>query len=95
MKDEINELLICNCSSIEHQLVFSTIADDPDRWVYVHVHLCGCPFFQRLWAGLKYIFGYKCKYGNFEEVILDESHADQLQKIVDYLKGKKTGKNGR
>ena len=82
----MNELLVCACSSIEHQLVFSTIDGEKDHFVYVQIHLCRRPLLQRLWAGLKYIFGHKCVYGDFEEVVLDKRHADQLQKIVDYLK---------
>lgn len=86
MDKELNELLICNCSSCEHQLIFSTVPEDCDKWVYVHVHLVKRSFWERLWAGIKYICGHKCVYGNFEEVILDKSHVESLQKVIDYLK---------
>jgi len=36
-------------------------------------------------AGLKYIFGYKCKYGQWEEFILKPEHASQLRKLSELL----------
>ena len=78
-------LLLCECSSCEHQLVVSW--DDKDDEVYVHVHLADYKsFWKRLWYGLKYAFGYKSRYGAFDEIILRKDDADTLQKVVDHLK---------
>lgn len=87
MTQELQELLICNCYNAEHQLIFRTVKDDPDRWVYVDFHLCPLPFFKRLWHGIKYIFGYRCKYGDFDEVVLTKEHVESLEKVVEFLKG--------
>lgn len=35
----VNELFICKCHNIEHQLVFSYFPEDEDKEVYVSVHL--------------------------------------------------------
>jgi hypothetical protein len=35
---------------------------------------------------VKYIFGYKSKYGAWDEFIFNPSDADKLQELVDYLK---------
>lgn len=71
------KLLVCNCSSKEHQLVFSKF-DDEDQ-VYITVHLSKVSF----WKRLRYLFGRKCKYGAFEEVI---TSVDKLQDIVNGLR---------
>jgi len=76
------ELLICSCSSKEHQII---IDNDEDE-VYVSVHLVHRSFFKRLIYGIKYIFGYKCRYGNFEEFILDKSHIKQLERVIFNIK---------
>lgn len=76
-----DELLICACSSDEHQII---IHKDDDI-VYCSVHLVNLPFFTRLWNAIKYIFGYKCKYGNFEEFILSKKHVDSLKNVVKFL----------
>ena len=77
-------LLLCECSSCEHQLVVSW--DDKEDEVYVHVHLADCKgFWRRLWHGLQYAFGYKSRYGAFDEVILRKEDAPALQRVVDHL----------
>ena len=81
------EIIICACHSTDHQMVF-LYDDDPD-WedVYVHIHLSQSRnFFERLWHGLKYIFGYKSKYGDFDEMILKPQDYIKLQNVVDKLK---------
>ena len=85
MKNDNEILLVCDCSSCEHQLIVSWNNDDNE--VYVHVHLANYSgFWKRLWHGLKYAFGYKSRYGAFDEVILRKEDADNLQKVVDHLK---------
>lgn len=78
-----DELLICACSSDEHQIIFHK--DEDEKMVYCTIHLVTLPFWQRLIHGIKYIFGYKCKYGNFEEFILDSRHTDKLKELVKFL----------
>lgn len=78
-----DELLICACSSDEHQIILHK--DEEEKMVYCTIHLVTLPFWQRLIHGIKYIFGYKCKYGNFEEFILDNKHTDKLKELVKFL----------
>ena len=86
MDNEI--LLLCECSSCEHQLIFSW--DKHENEVYTHVHLVPHDgFWKRLWAGLKYAFGHRSIYGDFDEIILRKKDADSLQKVVDHLKAKR------
>ena len=81
-----NEIIICDCSSAEHQLVLH-YDDDKDlgRQVFVEMHLVPLVWYKRLWLGIKYIFGYKCKYGNFEEMILSPKHARQIYGLYKFL----------
>ena len=83
MKDEI---IICDCSSVEHQMALR-FDDDKDlgRQVFVEIHLAALAWYKRLWLGIKYIFGYKCCYGNFEEVILSPKHARQIYGLYRFL----------
>ena len=87
MKNDNEILLLCDCSSAEHQLIVRW--DNDDNEVCVSVHLANyMGFWKRLWHGLKYAFGYKSRYGAFDEVILRKEDADNLQKVVDHLKPK-------
>ena len=42
--------------------------------------------FKRIWTAIKYVFGIRCIYGDFDEVIINPNDADRLQKVVDFLK---------
>ena len=83
MKDE---LIICDCSSAEHQMVLR-FDDDKElgRMVYVEIHLVNKRWYERLWMGIKYILGYKCCYGNFGEMILSPKHARQIYNMYRFL----------
>lgn len=70
------EILICDCNSSEHQLI--AYKDFKEETVYLSMFLANRTFLKRIIPALKYIFGYKCKFGHFEEIILTERHKDQL-----------------
>lgn len=86
-----DKIIICDCSSAEHQMVLR-FDDDKDlgRMVYVEIHLVPLVWYKRLWMGIKYIFGYKCCYGNFEEMILSPKHARQIYGLYRFLRPKLT-----
>lgn len=79
-------LFICECSSREHQIVVER--DVEDNLIYCHIHLSVRPFWKRLKYGLKYIFGYHCRYGHWDEFIWKPEHADKLQELSKLLKQK-------
>lgn len=79
------ELFLCECNSPEHQFIVS-YWDEDEGEVYIAIHLNKKPFWKRLKYAIKYIFGYQCKYGAFDEIILNLDDAERLQKVVDYLK---------
>lgn len=81
------ETLICQCNSIEHQISFSWIEDkELEGEVYMEIHLAKLSFWDRIKHGIKYIFGYRCRYGDFDEVILKKEDVWKLEKVVEYLK---------
>ena len=85
MKNDNEFLFLCECSSCEHQFIVRW--DNDDKEVYISIHLANyLGFWKRLLEGIKYIFGHKCRYGQFDEIILRKEDADNLQKIVDHLK---------
>ena len=84
MKEKKN-LVLMSCCSLEHQMVISLNRG----LVVVQIHLVNYRnVFQRIWVGLRYICGYKTKYGHWDEMILDISHVQQLETTLEYLKGK-------
>lgn len=90
MKTEYFE---CVCFSDEHMLKF--ILDDGkidnkkdyEPELYCGIFLEETSFFSRLYKAIKYVFGYKCKYGHFGNWVLNKNDADKLKELLlDYKK---------
>lgn len=72
----------CRCDSIEHTLRFVVDNDPDDPCIYVEVNLNDWRgFWKRLWVGIKYIFGYKCKYGHWDITELKNEDIIKLKDI--------------
>lgn len=85
MKTEFYE---CQCYSDEHILRF--FLDKKDGWLCVSTFLSQPnSFFQRIWLAIKYVFGYKCKYGHFDCFIFRDEDADRLINLLQQLKDAK------
>ena len=84
---EQNELIICKCHNSEHQIIFKYWDDDLHDYVYMDVLINPeYKLWRRIKEAIKYIFGYRSKYGMFDEFILDKKDIPKLEKIVEYLK---------
>lgn len=82
------EFFECDCISDEHTLKFKLDAHDPtDVELYTSVFLNQYRgFFSRLWVAIKYVFGYKCKYGHWDCTILRLEDADRLIALLQKYK---------
>jgi hypothetical protein len=78
-------IMVCDCSSREHQIV---IEHEPDcNMVFCHIHLAKRSFWRRIIPAIKYMFGYNCRYGHFEEFVFGVEHIDKLQNILEKISG--------
>lgn len=87
---ESKDIFICDCHSTEHQMVVSYSEDESPNGVkyptvYIHTHLNKRPFLERMKYGIKYIFGYQCRYGAFDEFIVNPKDTSKLEEIITYL----------
>lgn len=84
---EVKELFICTCSDVEHQIIMSYFNDDSYPYVYCSIHLAPeWNILKRIRNAVRYIFGHRCAYGDFEEFIFKPEDADRLQSVVDFLR---------
>lgn len=81
------ELLICDCESVEHQIVIRSFKDDYEEQpeVFLEIHLAKLPLLKRLVYAIKYVFGYQSKYGAFSEFILNKNHIEPLNNVINHL----------
>ena len=73
----------CGCHSNEDILKFDLCKGEDYKEIYLSIFLDNGPWWTRLWLGLKYIFGYKCKYGHFNCWTMNEEDAQRLKKMVE------------
>lgn len=84
---ECRETLICQCNSEEHQFSFVWFEDEHGKGeVFMEIHLTPHTLWGRLKNAIKYIFGHRSIYGDFDEVILKKEDVYKLEKIVEFLK---------
>lgn len=89
------DLIICECGSSEHQMIFLYGEDEFDGITYpicyAHVHLNKLPFWRRVKYAISYIMGQQSRYGAFDEFIFNPDDVGKLQKLVDYLNKQNKG----
>ena len=79
----------CECSSPEHTLrfVFDTVSlwDEAEKpQIYTEIYLDQYRnVFKRIWIAIKYIFGYKCRYGHWDCWCLNEKDAYRLKELCE------------
>jgi methionyl-tRNA synthetase len=74
-------LVECSCGSDEHDLKFTIDAECEEIFLSTFLHHYR-PWYQRVWVAVKYVFGYKCKYGHFDCTTMRKEQVDQLQKCL-------------
>ena len=84
--------VICECHSPDHVLQFSHaegMDEDQICWTQVQLHQYRS-IWQRLVVAVKYVFGYKCRYGHFDEFIWNHEHAEKLEELAKLLRKNET-----
>lgn len=82
-----NTLVDCVCKSPDHiyLIKFDNDADITERECYIEPHLSTGNFWERLVQGIKYIFGFKCRYGDFDEIVIDKNTYKPFKQIVKFF----------
>lgn len=76
------EYFECQCYSDEHTVKFSL--DEEDGTIYASIFLNDwMPWYKRLWVGIKYIFGYKSKYGHWDNFEMRPEDYDRFTILID------------
>jgi len=79
----------CECGADEHTLRFVLDKEDPRIYTSIFLHQYR-PGWKRVWTGIKYILGYKSKYGHWSVWELRDEDVKRLRDMCEkYLEGKK------
>ena len=84
------KILNCECLTAEHQILIRFTEDEIGKTVYLEPHLVTHNnFFKRVIVGFSYMFGYKCKYGNWDELVVSKVNYNPLKDIVEFIEHEK------
>lgn len=74
------EYFDCLCDSPEHTVRFAL---DDDKELYIEVQLGSFrSFYKRVWAAIKYICGWQCRYGHWDVFILNPKDKKRLIDVI-------------
>lgn len=83
MSSDNNIYFECECHSDEHMLKFKFFPDDEDPMLYASVYLRHWqPWYKRVWVAIKYVFGYKSKYGDFDCFSMNKEDANKFYNLA-------------
>jgi len=80
------EYFECACFSDEHTLKFTYDPEVNELYTSVYLHQYG-NLFRRLWVALKYVLGYRSKYGHWDCFLLRPEDAGRLRALLDRVVG--------
>lgn len=89
-----SEYFECRCFSDEHTLRFALDEDHGDIFAGVFLHNWE-PFYKRVWIAIKYIFGYKCRYGHWDTFMMKSEDYNRLRALLDASEKALTSKRER
>lgn len=82
IKNMNDEYLICQCSSPEHTIHF--IFDKDENEIYTEIFLNQSrSFLKRIWIAIKYIFGYKSKYGHWDTFLMRNEDILKIKRLLE------------
>ena len=70
----------CSCYSPEHCILVTF--NQEEKEVYFNYFLETQKWYKRILIGIKYIFGFRSKFGHFGEIIIDEKNIKVFEKII-------------
>lgn len=71
----------CKCESAEHTIRF--VEDKNENEISVEIQLSQyMNVFQRIWNSIKYICGYKCKYGHWDVTLIKNEDRERIIKLL-------------
>ena len=81
-----SEVFLCHCGHWEHQLIVTQMEEESADYnvvVSIGCSLCdNLSLLRRLKLAIKYVFGYRSKYGMFSEILLKRADTYRLINIL-------------
>jgi len=79
------EYFECSCYSDEHTLRFILDLEENELYTTIYLNQYNS-FFKRVWIAIKYILGYKCKFGHWDCWILKLEDTKRMINMLQKIK---------
>ena len=91
MKDntkDLKEYFDCDCGDSAHHFTITQVSNYDktfdDECVYISYYMNQYrTWYQRLWLAIKYVFGYKSRFGDWDSITLDKEKVLRLRNFCD------------
>ncbi len=92
-KGMIREHFDCDCTSPDHQVIFSAWENDDKAWdeeMFVHVSLNeSLPWYKRVREAVRYVFGLPASRWHYDDVVLKKEDAERMRAFLDkFIQGR-------
>ncbi|MFW6247047.1 MAG: hypothetical protein ACOC22_02630 [bacterium] len=83
-----SDILLCDCGLAEHQIIIHK--DNQFSGGYREITLCPHlithkNILKRIWVAIRYVFGYKSRYGAWDNIIVSQQNYKPLKDAVKFL----------
>jgi hypothetical protein len=87
LEPDVNiDFMLCDCNSPSHQIIIG-YDEHVEGWpeIYLSIHLIKRGFWRRLKYAVKYLFGYKSRYGAWDEFLFCKDHIPVVKRLLSHL----------
>ena len=78
----IEKFIRCSCGSPEHQFILTRWPEEDELSLEVHL-VTWNNLLRRLWIAIRYVLGYRCRYGHWDEVLISKDKAQEMREFLD------------
>jgi hypothetical protein len=91
-----SEIFVCECGDVAHHIIFQVwdwgknnierLELPAECNIELSIHIPLNPewkWHKRIWLALKYVFGYRCKFGHYDSMMVRRSDIPRIKSILD------------
>jgi hypothetical protein len=82
---EQRHIFICSCYSLDHLIAFYYDREDFELHIQTRINP-EYGFFKRIWLAIKYIFGYRSRFGEYDDFIFNPDDMEKLRWYINMIK---------
>ena len=90
------ETFTCQCTGLDHQFTFRLWDDEEFQYTLLSLEPLlnfGLSWWRRVIVATKYVFGFKSRFGPFDDILIKDEDIPRIESILNEYKEKKCSRN--